>query len=185
MLELFAPYPTIFSIISILLNILIAIIGILPSTIITLGTVGVLGFNLGVVILIIGEAVGAIISFTLYRRGLRKLSTYPKFNKFENRFLAKLKESDGVEAILIVVLLRVLPFVPSGIVTLTAAISKIGLLPFSIASTLGKIPAIILEAYSVIYFLNLGTQWQVLIAVVILLLFLFYQVWKNSSKNRV
>lgn len=56
MFDLFAPYPIIISLISILLNIIIAIAGILPSTFVTLGTVSALNLNFAIIILIIGEA---------------------------------------------------------------------------------------------------------------------------------
>lgn len=183
MFDLFTPYPIIISLISILLNIIIAIAGILPSTFVTLGTVSALNLNLAIIILIIGEAAGAIISFTLYRKGLQKLSAFPRFNKLENRYLSKLKESDGAQAFFIVIFLRVLPFVPSGIVTLTAAISKLKVLPFSIASTAGKIPAIMIEAYSIVYFLTLGIEWQILIGVIILLIYLIYLTFKKSFRK--
>ncbi|WP_019153608.1 TVP38/TMEM64 family protein [Robertmurraya massiliosenegalensis] len=180
MLELFPENPLIASLISILLNIAVAIAGIFPSTFITIGTISILGFNLGVIILILGEAAGAIISFTLYRRGLHKLSSYSKFSKIDNKFLRKLKDSDGVQPFLLVILLRILPFIPSGIVTLVAAFSKIGTFPFIIASTFGKIPAIITEAYSVTYFLNLGRELQILIVLVVLFAFLIYLILKPS-----
>src|SRR5690606_26173373 len=132
----------------------------LPSAFITVGTVGILGFETGLVILIIGEAIGAMVSFILYRKGVHRFSTYPKINGFQNKFLQRLKNNGGVEAFLIVILLRVLPFIPSGVVTLMAAISKMRFLPFSIASTLGKIPALYLEAYSVFQVLNFKTEYK-------------------------
>lgn len=61
--------------ISIGLNIFIAITGILPSAFITVITVGFFGFNIGLFILIVGEAAGAIVSFILYRKGVNKLSS--------------------------------------------------------------------------------------------------------------
>ena len=49
------------AIISILLNVFVAITGVLPSAFITVGTVGVLGFKMALLILILGEAAGAIV----------------------------------------------------------------------------------------------------------------------------
>lgn len=42
-----------------------------------------------------------------------------------------------------------LPFMPSGLVTLGASIGCISLLNFSLASSIGKIPALLIEALSV------------------------------------
>lgn len=171
--------PFLVALISILLNVAIAITGILPSAFITFGTVSILGFKLGIIILIIGEATGAVVSFILYRKGLDKLLTYPKINKINNRFLERLKQTSGIEAFFLVILLRILPFVPSGIVTITAAISKIAVIPFFIASTLGKIPALYIEAYSVVHILSFQTEVQVGLILFVLILFLIYYIWKR------
>lgn len=64
------------------------------------------GFKMGLIILIAGEAAGGIVSFTLYRKGLHKLSTYPRF-KMDNKYINRLKNTDGVTAFFIVILLRI------------------------------------------------------------------------------
>ncbi|MDM5205377.1 TVP38/TMEM64 family protein [Cytobacillus kochii] len=183
LLEWFPTNPGLAAAISIGLNIIVAITGVLPSTFITIGTVGVFGFKIGLFILIIGEASGAIVSFFLYRKGLYKLfSAYPKINNIEkNKFLFRLKNTKGITAFFIVILLRILPFVPSGAVTITAALSKIGLFSFSIASTLGKIPAMFIEAYSVSYVLNLKSELQFGLIIFVVILFLFYLLWERKK----
>src|SRR4051812_5102812 len=173
--------PFLAAFISIGLNILVAITGVLPSAFITVGTVGLFGFKLALLILIIGEAAGAIVSFILYRKGVHKLLAKPKMSSKENKFLQKLKNTDGMSAFFIVVLLRIIPFVPSGIVTLTAALSKMGLIAFSMASTVGKIPALVVEAYSVSAVLTLKTEWQIGLILVVVILFLFYLLWKTKQ----
>lgn len=176
--------PVLVSIISIALNILIAITGILPSAFLTVGTVGVLGFKIGLIILIVGEATGAVMSFILYRKGVHKLLALPQNKKFENKFLRKLKDTRGIEAFLMVILLRVLPFVPSGVVTLTAAISKMGMIPFSLASTLGKIPALYVEAYSMVYVLNLKRELQLGLIIFVTVFPFLYFLWKRNTKKQ-
>lgn len=181
LLEWFPSNPGLATLISIGLNIIIAITGVLPSAFITIGTVSFFGLKMGLIILIAGEAAGAIVSFILYRKGLHKLSTYPRFNKIDNKLIHRLKNTDGVTASFIVILLRVLPFVPSGAVTLTAALSKMRLITFSIASTIGKIPALFMEAYSVSYVLDLKTEWQLGVIIFVVALFLFYLFWKRKK----
>jgi uncharacterized membrane protein YdjX (TVP38/TMEM64 family) len=184
LLESFPDNIGLNSLISIGLNVLIAVTGVLPSTFITIGTISVLGFKTGLIILIVGEAAGAIVSFILYRKGLYKLfSTYPKINNMENKFLKRLRNIDGMEALFTVFLLRILPFVPSGAVTLTATLSKLGFLPFSIASTIGKIPSLIIEAYSVAYFFDLKSEWQIGLTFFIVILFLIYLLWKRKKET--
>lgn len=180
--ECLSYYPLLVALISVFLNIIIAISGVLPSAFITAGTVGILGFENGLIILIIGEAAGAMVSFFLYRKGVYKLSDYLKIKKFENKYLRRLQNTEGIKAFLIVILLRVLPFVPSGIVTLTAAISKMNFLSFSIASTLGKIPALYIEAYSVYHVLNFQIEWQLGIIIFVIALFITHILWKRIKQ---
>jgi len=180
----FPSHPILVAVLSIILNIFIALSGILPSAFITVGTVGFFGFKIGLLVLIVGEASGAIISFILYRKGLYKLGSYSKFDPKNYKFLKKLRRTSGISAFSMVILLRLLPFVPSGAVTLTATLSKMGLLSFSIASTLGKIPALFIEAYSVFYVFNLNAEWQIGIIIFIGVLFLFYLLMKKeNTKN--
>ena len=171
-------------IISVVLNILVAITGILPSAFITVATVGFFRFEYALIILIIGEALGAIVSFILYRNGVEKLLSYPKMSTMnENKYLQKLRSADGWSAIRIILLLRVLPFVPSGAVTLTAALSSIHIIPFSLASTIGKIPALLIEAYSVAHVLDLQKESQIAIIFVAIIVFLVYVGFKKRKKR--
>lgn len=167
--------------ISIGCNILIAITGILPSAFVTAGTVGYLGFHTGLMILMIGEAAGAIVSFILYRKGVNKLTSYPKIRQIENKFLEKIKTTDGMTAFFMVILLRILPFVPSGAVTLTAALSKMKLISFSVASTLGKVPALWIESYSINHVLQLPFKSQLTVVFTLFILVLLYFIWKKNT----
>jgi len=180
LLEWFPSNPILAVLISISLNIFVAISGFLPSAFITAGNIVFFGFEIGLLISIAGEAAGAIVSFILYRKGLIKLSSYIK--KTKSKLLLKLKNTEGVEAIFIVLALRILPFIPSGAVTLTAAFSKMGLLSFSMASTIGKIPSLFIEAYSVDQILSLKIEWQIAI-ILLLVLTSFYFLKQKKAIN--
>ncbi|HEX2534298.1 MAG TPA: VTT domain-containing protein [Chitinophagaceae bacterium] len=146
LLQLFEQYPGWAVVLSLLISVLVAVIGVLPSVFITAANILFFGFWNGVALSFAGEALGAGIAFLLYRAGFKKkllgpLQRYPK--------ATRLVEAEGAAASGLVFTLRLLPFVPSGLVTLAAAIGRISFLRFLIASSLGKIPALLLEAYSV------------------------------------
>lgn len=162
------PIP-LFIVVSIVLNCIIAIFGVIPSAFLTAINVRILGFEAGVTLSIFGEALGAIISFILYRKALRKY-TSPKDKRFQ-----RLREARGMEAWFLVLGMRLLPFVPSGLVTLSAAFSRMKLSSFAIASTIGKVPALILEALAAVYLLKNATLWQL---GAILGLGILYAVWR-------
>nr|WP_309136131.1 hypothetical protein [Mesobacillus foraminis] len=70
LIERIGSHPLLFMLISLLLNTLIAISGILPSAFLTAANILVLGFANGLLLSIAGEAIGAVVCFLLYRKGL-------------------------------------------------------------------------------------------------------------------
>jgi uncharacterized membrane protein YdjX (TVP38/TMEM64 family) len=179
-LEWFSDHQAMAMAASVCLNVLIAISGVLPSAPLTAGNIIFFGFKAGLLISIIGEAAGAVASFWLYRLGIGKILSQ---KEVKNRFLQRLKQTRGAEAVLLVLLLRVLPFVPSGAVTLAAAYSQMSLLSFSIASTAGKIPSLVIEAYSVDRVLQLAIEWQIGIVLCAVLMLLVYKLVKQGGNK--
>jgi len=164
--------------ISIILNISISVLGFIPSVFITAANISFFGFGKGLILSILGEAFGAIISFYLYRKGINKIKTKVIIN---NKYLNRLQQSKGMEAFLLILALRVFPFVPSGLVTLASAGSNVGMLNFSIASTLGKIPALVIEAYSTQQMLNWSGQGKVILGISSLII-ISILIIKSASK---
>lgn len=125
---------------------MIAVLGLVPSVFITAANIVFFGFINGTIISFIGESLGAAIAFILYRKGFKKMTTtylqkYPALNRLIN--------AENNEAFYLVLSLRLVPFVPSGIITFAASVGKISFLIFLLASSLGKLPALLLEAWSV------------------------------------
>lgn len=137
------------------------------------------GVTLGTVLSLSGEIFGAIAGFYLYRFGFSKID--PQWLK--HRFWRSLQRSSARQVFWAVILLRLIPFVPSGLVTAGAALTPISGPLFMIASTLGKIPAVFLEVaivYGVI--LTIPPSYQYGLAAGILLL--TGVVWnKNRRKD--
>ena len=64
--------------------------------------------------------------------------------------------------------LRLLPFIPSGMVTLGAAAGRVSLIIFLLASSLGKLPSLVLEGYSVYQVTRFGWQGKIMLLLVAL-----------------
>jgi uncharacterized membrane protein YdjX (TVP38/TMEM64 family) len=178
-ITLLNTYENVACFISIAINIMISILGLVPSVFLTAANLAVFGFWKGTLISFAGEAIGAIISFILYRMGFKKLS---ESKVFFHPKVRRLLEAKGLEAFFLVLSLRLLPFVPSGVVTFVAAIGKTSLLIFFIASSLGKIPALLLEAYSVYQLMN--WTWQGKVVSTLLSVFLFIFTWKKINRKK-
>jgi uncharacterized membrane protein YdjX (TVP38/TMEM64 family) len=163
LLQLFADHPGLAVAISLMASILVAILGLVPSVFITAANILFFGFWQGTLISFAGEAMGAAVSFLLYRKGFQKASQN-SLNRFPK--LQRLVNAQGREAATLIVSLRLLPFIPSGLVTFAGAVGRVSFTTFLLASSLGKIPALLLEAYSVYQVTRFGWQGKLILALV-------------------
>ncbi|MGN1387597.1 MAG: TVP38/TMEM64 family protein [Bacillus sp. (in: firmicutes)] len=166
-ISILATYEELAVVISILLNIIISILGFVPSVFLTAANIAIFGLLQGTIISLIGEAMGAVISFILYRKGFSRLS---KSKFFSHPKISRLLHASSREAFLLILSLRIMPFMPSGVVTFIAAIGTTPFFVFVAASTVGKIPALLLEVYSVNQLIQWTRQGKVIFAAISILL---------------
>ena len=166
-LQLFHQYPQLALFISLLVSVLIAVAGVLPSFFVTAANIIFFGYWPGILISFLGEAIGAIVSFVLYRKGFKK-SIAGRLQKFPRA--QQLVNARGHEAFLLILSLRLIPFVPSGLVTFAAAIGRVSAPTFIIASSVGKLPALLLEGYSVYQVSQFNWQGKLILGIVALVL---------------
>lgn len=169
--------------VSVLVSILISVAGVVPSAFLTAANIIYFGFSGGLLLSILGEASGAVISFFLYRLGMKKLSSKQE-NIRSHKWIEKLKTTSGKEAFILVLLLRIFPFVPSGLVTLAAAFSRMSAAAFMVSSTVGKIPALFIEAYSVHTLLGWKGEYQMAAAAFAVAAGVCYYYWTSKKRNR-
>jgi uncharacterized membrane protein YdjX (TVP38/TMEM64 family) len=151
-------------------------LGVLPSVFLTAANILFFGFWNGTFISVTGEAIGALIAFWLYRAGFKK-RVESKTNKYPA--VAKLLHAEGKDAFIAIISLRLIPFVPSGIITFTAAIGRVNTLTFFIASSLGKIPALLIEAYAAYQVTEF--KWQGKLILLLVAVYLLYLVYKKKK----
>ena len=176
-LNLFQQHPQLALVISLFLSLLIAVIGILPSFFITAANIIFFGFWQGIAVSFIGEAIGAVVAFVLYRKGFKKnisaqLQKFPRAQKLVN--------AERKEAFMLILSLRLLPFVPSGLVTFAGAVGRVTLLTFFLSSSLGKLPALLIEGYSVYQVTQFNWQGKIILFIVALVL-IYFTVKKIKS----
>ncbi|MBM7692457.1 putative membrane protein YdjX (TVP38/TMEM64 family) [Peribacillus deserti] len=163
--------------ISLALSIVVSILGVVPSVFITAANISYFGFAQGLYLSIAGEALGAVVSFYLYRKGIsHTFST-------KNKWIKKLQLTKGMEAFFLIIALRIFPFIPSGAVTLAGAASKIHTINFAVSSTIGKIPALLIEAYTVKQILVWDFQSKIVLGILSLIIILFLFIRRNHLKN--
>ena len=162
-LHFFQQYPHLALVTSLLISILIAVLGVIPSFFVTAANILFFGFWQGVAISFAGEALGAVVAFYLYRKGFKKGAS-AEISK--HKTVAALVNAENKKAFWLILSLRLIPFVPSGIVTFAAAIGQVSATTFLIASSLGKLPALLLEGYAVYQVTEFGWQGKLILTVV-------------------
>ncbi len=177
LLELFSEYHDLAILISICISIIVALLGIVPSVFITAANILFFGFWNGTLISFLGEALGAGAAFILYRKGFKKkvvkgLDKYPKVKRLIN--------AESREAFYLIFSLRLIPFIPSGLITFAAAVGRVSFVIFIIASSLGKLPALLIEAYSVYKVTQFGWQGKLILLIVALSL-LYWLIRKKKA----
>ena len=163
LLQLFKEHQNLAIVISICISIIIAVMGVLPSVFVTAANILFFGFWNGMFISFLGEAIGAGIAFLLYRKGFKK-SVEKKLDKYPK--VKRLIDAENKEAFYLVFALRLIPFVPSGLITFAAAVGRISFPVYMLASSLGKLPALFIEAYAVNAVTNFGWQGKLILVVV-------------------
>lgn len=174
------PHLALFS--SLFLSVVIAVAGLLPSFFVTAANILFFGFWPGVLVSFLGEAIGAAVAFFLYRKGFKKgiASGLAK-----HKTAAALVNAEDKKAFWLVLSLRLIPFVPSGLVTFAAAIGRVSALTFLLGSSLGKLPALLLEGYAVYQVTEAGWQGKVILSAVAVavLYFAAKSVFSARGKN--
>jgi uncharacterized membrane protein YdjX (TVP38/TMEM64 family) len=181
LLNFFHDYPNLALISSLVISLLIAVVGVLPSFFVTAANILFFGFWQGIAISFAGEALGAVVAFYLYRKGFKKGASN-QLAKHKN--ISALVNAEDKKAFWLILSLRLIPFVPSGLVTFGAAIGRVSTIMFLIASSIGKLPALLLEGYAVYQVTEFNWQGKAILTAVAIaiLFFVIKQIWPRGGK---
>lgn len=150
--------------ISIIINVFISVLGVLPSFFLTAANITFFGFYKGTFISFLGESIGAIISFYVYRKGFKKFNLKLEGEKYKKA--KRLLEVEGLDAFYLILGLRLFPFVPSGVINIFAALGKVSAIIFIISSSLGKVPALIIEAFTVLQIVKYNDLAKIILIII-------------------
>lgn len=128
-------------VISMIIDIVINIVGFLPSIFISAANGVVFGVFQGTLVSWLGETIGVIISFffmrTLFRNKAKELIE-------KSKMLSKLDEYSTWQSMAIA---RAVPYSPNGLVTALGALSHISYKDYIIGCLLGKLPSVAIEVF--------------------------------------
>lgn len=178
MLEILKANSSIAIPISLLVSIAISLAGVLPSIFITGANIIFFGPVKGFIISLLGETIGAYITFIVYRLVFKQ-----NISKFidKHRLLSQIVNSEGKKAGLLIFQGRIVPFIPSGFITLSASISNVSGYVFTIATLIGKAPSIALEALISYGLVNINENWIRLVMTIVGVLLIAFTLKKEKK----
>ncbi len=163
--------------ISLIISVVIAISGVIPSVFLTGANILFFGPVSGFIISLLGETIGGYITFKLYRKGFKK-----GFDSLTNKHkvLKEISESKGNRSAFLIFQGRIIPFIPSGFVTLAAAVSEIDSFRYNIATFLGKISSILLEVLVSYGVISAGEK-AIKLVITIIAIYFIYKAIKSKK----
>lgn len=164
--------------VSFFIDLIINILGILPSIFISAANGLIFGLFWGIVISWLGETAGVVISFWLMRTLFRGLAL---------RIIgksARLSQIEKYSSWKAMAAARAIPYAPNGLITALAALSGISYRDYVIGCLVGKLPSVAVEVilgHDMIYWQDNSIRLGIL-ALMILLLYLFF--WGQKKQKR-
>ena len=159
---------------SFLLDVLINALGFLPSIFVSTANGLLFGIVPGIIVSWLAETVGVIISFILMRTILR--SSAEKLIA-KSKYLQKADDFSGRNGFKIMLILRAMPYFPSGILTALGAVSKISLRDYALANLIGKFPSTSLEVVIGHDVVNYQQNLDRLMIVIVLVCIIYGAIW--------
>ena len=159
---------------SFLLDVLINALGFLPSIFVSTANGLLFGIVPGIIVSWLAETVGVIISFILMRTILR--SSAEKLIA-KSKYLQKADDFSGRKGFKIMLILRAMPYFPSGILTALGAVSKISLRDYALANLIGKFPSTSLEVVIGNDVVNYQQNLDRLMIVIVLVCIIYGAIW--------
>lgn len=175
LINIFNQYSDLAIFISLFISVIIALLGIVPSVFVTGANIVFFGPINGFLISLLGEVIWGWISFKVYRKGINKFAGNIE-GKYE--LIDKIVKSEGRNVGILIFEGRLIPFIPSGLVTLAAAMSRVNSFTFIISTFLGKIPSILLEVLAS-YGVIMASQKNLKLVIGVLSLILFLLTLKK------
>lgn len=159
---------------SFLLDVLINALGFLPSIFVSTANGLLFGIVPGIIVSWLAETTGVIISFVLMRTILR--SSAEKIIA-KSKYLKKADDFSGKNGFKVMLILRAMPYFPSGILTALGAVSRISLKDYALANLIGKFPSTSLEVVIGHDVVNYQQNLDRLMIVIVLVCIIYGAIW--------
>ena len=130
-------------VVSFLIDVLINALGFLPSIFVSTANGVLFGIVPGIILSCVAETVGVTIAFVLMRFYFREAAEKVIA---KSPFLAKVDQYSGSKGFIIMLIARMVPYLPSAVMNAVGALSSIRFRDYVLASLVGKFPSTGIEA---------------------------------------
>lgn len=128
---------------SFLLTLFVNALGFPPAIIFSTANTLIFGIFWGIVISVVAETVGVTISFLLLRFFFRDSA---KQLIAKSKFLSSVDKYSSKKGFMVMLIARMVPYIPSGVLNAVGALSSLNLREYFLASLVGKFPSTGIEA---------------------------------------
>jgi uncharacterized membrane protein YdjX (TVP38/TMEM64 family) len=164
--------------VSMMIDIVINIVGFLPSIFISTANGVLFGIYVGTLVSWIAETIGVIISFffmrTLFRKSAEQLIK-------KSRMLSKLDHYSNIKAMIVA---RAVPYAPNGLVTALGALSSISYRDYAIGCLIGKLPSVAIEVVVGHDVVNYEHNMLRLTIVTVAVIVVYGSLWYANRRHR-
>ena len=175
-----ASYGSLAVVFSFLLTLFVNAIGFPPAIIFSTANTLIFGIVPGIVLSVVAETVGVTISFQLlrffFRDSARKIIA-------KNKRLSSIDKYSSKNGFKVMLIARMVPYIPSGILNAAGALSSLSLRDYFLASLVGKFPSTSIEAiigHDAI--LHEQGYWRIVISVILAVVLIVW-AWRYGDKH--
>ncbi|MBO4401204.1 MAG: TVP38/TMEM64 family protein [Selenomonadaceae bacterium] len=141
--EYIKSYGSMAVVFSFLLTLFVNALGFPPAIIFSTANTLIFGIFWGIVISVAAETVGVTISFLLFRFFFRDVA---KKTIAKSKFLSSIDKYSSKKGFVVMLIARMVPYLPSGVLNAVGALSSLSLRDYFLASLIGKFPSTGIEA---------------------------------------
>ena len=180
--EYIKNYGSMAVVFSFLLTLFVNALGFPPAIIFSTANTLIFGIFWGITLSVVAETVGVTISFLLLRFFFR--DTAQKVIA-KSKFLKSIDNYSSEKGFVVMLIARMVPYVPSGILNAVGALSALSLRDYFIASFIGKFPSTGIEAiigHDMI--VGDGDNTRIIVVVIFAIILILFALWYEKRGHK-
>lgn len=181
--EYIKSYGSMAIVFSFLLTLFVNALGFPPAIIFSTANTLIFGIFWGITLSVVAETIGVTISFLLLRFFFRDTA---KKVMAKNKFLSSADKYSSKKGFIVMLIARMVPYIPSGILNAVGALSSLSLRDYFLASIIGKFPSTGIEAiigHDMI--VGEGDNTRIVVVVIFAIILIVFALWYEKHGHKL